>query len=105
MSAYAHYGMRGTTLGYETGEYMDKKMAGAEAELRWIAWKRIGFEGGGGLGKVFGEFSDFTKEPWLPGIWGGATYKIMEKQDIRARATLAYGGSGVLFYFTVGQNF
>jgi hypothetical protein len=29
----------------------------------------------------------------------------MEKQDIRARATVAYGKSGVLFYFTVGQNF
>jgi hypothetical protein len=29
----------------------------------------------------------------------------MEQQDLRARATLAYGKSGLLFYFTVGQNF
>jgi hypothetical protein len=69
------------------------------------AWKRLGFEGGGGIGKVFSEFSEFTDEPWLPGAWGSATYKIMEKQDIRARMTLAYGKSGVLFYFGVGQNF
>jgi hypothetical protein len=105
MAAYAHYGMRGTTLGYETGEYMDKMMSGAELELRWIAWKRLGFEAGGGLGKVFSEFSEFDDEPWLPGVWGSATYKVMEQQDIRARATVAYGKSGVLFYFTVGQNF
>jgi hypothetical protein len=105
MSAYAHYGMRGTTLGYETGEFMDKMMSGAEVEIRWLAWKRIGFEGGGGFGKVFSKFSEFGDEPWLPGVWGSATYKVMEKQDMRARATVAYGKSGVLFYFGVGQNF
>ena len=105
MAAYARYGMRGTTLGYETGEYMDKKMAGVEAELRWLAWKRLGFEGGGGIGKVFSEFSQFGDQPWLPGVWGSSTYKIMAKQDIRARMTLAYGKSGVMFYFAVGQNF
>ena len=105
VAAYAHYGIRGTTLGYETGEYMDKMMSGAEVELRWIAWKRLGFEAGGGLGKVFSELSEFDDEPWLPGVWGSATYKIMEQQDIRARATVAYGKSGVLFYFTIGQNF
>jgi hypothetical protein len=105
IAAYAHYGMRGTTLGYESGEFIDKKMAGAEAEVRWLAWKRVGLEGGTGLGKVFADFSDFGGEPWLPGVWGSATYKIMEEQDLRARATLAYGKSGLLFYFTVGQNF
>jgi Omp85 superfamily domain len=105
ISAYARYGMRGTTLGYETGEYMDKKMAGVETEIRWIIWKRIGAEAGGGLGKVFAEFADFGHEDWLPGVWGSGTFKIMEKQDIRARATVAYGKSGVLFYFGVGQNF
>jgi hypothetical protein len=105
IAAYAHYGMRGTTLGYESGEFIDKKMVGAEAEIRWLAWKRVGLEGGVGIGKVFADFGDFGGEPWLPGIWGSATYKIMEAQDIRVRATLAYGKSGVLFYFTVGQNF
>jgi hypothetical protein len=64
-----------------------------------------GFEGGLGIGKVFSDFSEFVDEPWLPGVWGGATYKVMEKQDIRARVTLAYGKSGLLFYFAVGQNF
>jgi len=29
----------------------------------------------------------------------------MAKQDICARMTLAYGKSGVMFYFAVGQNF
>jgi hypothetical protein len=105
LSAYAHYGMRGTTLGYETGEYMDKKMTGAQVEIRWLAWWRLGFEAGGGVGKVFSEFSEWAKAAWLPGFWGSTTYKLMEKQDIRARATLAYGKSGLLFYFTVGQNF
>jgi hypothetical protein len=54
---------------------------------------------------VFADFSDFGDQPWLPGIWGSATYKVMEKQDIRARMTLAYGKSGLLYYFAVGQNF
>ena len=105
IAAYAHYGMRGTTLGYESGEYIDKKMGGAEAEVRWLAWWRLGLEAGTGVGKVFAEFADFPEEPWLPGVWGSTTYKVMEKQDIRARATVAYGKSGVLFYFTVGQTF
>jgi hypothetical protein len=105
IAAYARYGSRGTTLGYEVGEYMDKKMVGAETEIRWIVWKRIGAEAGGGVGKVFAEFADIGKAEWLPGVWGSGTFKIMEKQDIRARATVAYGKSGVLFYFGVGQNF
>jgi len=105
IATYAHYGMRGTTLGYETGEYMDKMMAGGEAEVRWAAWTRVGLEGGAGLGKVFPDFSGFHDQPWLPGVWGSATYKIMQEQDMRARATLAYGKSGLLFYFTVGQTF
>jgi hypothetical protein len=105
IGAYAHYGMRGTTLGYETGEFMDKMMAGAEGEVRWAAWGRFGVEGGFGVGKVFSDLSEFGSEPWLPGVWGSGTYKIMEKQDIRARMTLAVGKSGVLYYFGVGQNF
>ncbi|HET7541656.1 MAG TPA: BamA/TamA family outer membrane protein [Polyangiaceae bacterium] len=105
ISAYAHYGMRGTTLGYESGEYIDKKMAGLEAEIRWLAWWRLGLEAGTGVGKVFAEFADFPDAAWLPGVWGSTTLKVMEKQDIRARATVAYGKSGTLFYFTVGQNF
>jgi len=105
ISAYARYGMRGTTLGYETGEYLDEKMIGVESELRWLVWKRVGVEGGAGVGKVFAEFADFTDAAWLPGVWGSGTFKIMEERDIRARATLAYGKSGALFYFAVGQNF
>ena len=105
ISAYARYGMRGTTLGYETGEYMDKKMTGIEAEIRWIVWKRVGVEAGSGVGKVFAEFADWWHADFLPGVWGSGTFKIMEKQDIRARMTVAYGKSGVLFYFGVGQNF
>jgi hypothetical protein len=105
IGAYARYGMRGSTLGYEVGEFLDKMMSGAEAEIRWMAWKRVGLEGGAGVGKVFADFSDFSGQPWLPGVWGSATYKVMEKQDIRARMSLAYGKSGLLYYFAVGQNF
>ena len=105
ISAYARYGIRGTTLGYETGEYLDEKMAGLESEIRWLVWKRVGVEGGAGIGKVFAEFDEFTDAAWLPGVWGSGTFKIMEERDIRARATLAYGKSGTLFYFAVGQNF
>jgi hypothetical protein len=105
ISAYARYGMRGTTLGYETGEYLDEKMAGLESEIRWMVWKRVGVEGGAGVGKVFAEFDEFTDAAWLPGVWGSGTYKIMQERDIRARATIAYGKSGALFYFAVGQNF
>jgi hypothetical protein len=84
---------------------MDKMMTGAEVEIRWMAWERVGFEGGTGIGHVYSDFSEFFNEPWLPGVWGGATYKVMNEQDIRARMTLAYGKSGLLFYFAVGQNF
>jgi len=78
---------------------------GVESEIRWLVWKRVGVEGGAGVGKVFAEFDEFTDAAWLPGVWGSGTYKIMEERDIRARATIAYGKSGALFYFAVGQNF
>ena len=80
-------------------------MAGVVAEVRWLAFGRIGLEGGAGVGKVFADLSNFGSEPWLPGVWGSGTYKIMAEQDIRARMTLALGKSGVLFYFAVGENF
>jgi hypothetical protein len=70
-------------------------MAGAEGEIRWLAWRRVGLEW----------ITCSSRPAWLPGVWGSGTYRIMEKQDIRARMTLAYGKSGLLFYFTVGQTF
>ncbi len=102
---YATYGSRGTTLGYAAGEYTDKMMLGAQVELRWLFWWRLGLEGGLGIGKVFESFNEFGPEPWLPGIWGSLTYKVMEQQDIRARFTVAGGESGVLLYFALGQTF
>ncbi|HTO98134.1 MAG TPA: hypothetical protein VMK66_13885 [Myxococcales bacterium] len=104
-ASYAYYGSRGTTLGYSTGEYVDKMMLGAEAEIRWLFWKRLGAEGGLGLGKVFPSFDQFGPQPWLPGIWGSFTYKVMAEQDMRARLTLAAGKTGGALYFAVGQNF
>jgi hypothetical protein len=105
LGSYARYGVRGTTLGYTTGEYMDKMMAGAEAEVRWLAWRRVGLEGGLGLGKVFPDLEGFGPQPWLPGIWASVTYKIMQQQDMRARVTFAEGKTGGAFYFAIGQNF
>ncbi len=105
LGSYAYYGGRGTTLGYQTGEYLDKMMAGAEAEVRWLVWRRVGLEAGAGAGKVFPKLGEFGPEPWLPGAWGSATYRIMEKQDMRARVTLATSKSGGAFYFGIGQNF
>ncbi len=105
LGSYAHYGQRGTTLGYQSGEYLDKMMAGAEGEVRWLAWRRVGLEGGLGIGKVFPDLSGFGAQPWLPGVWGSVTYRIMEKQDVRARVTVAEGKEGGAFYFAVGQNF
>jgi Omp85 superfamily domain len=102
---YATYGSRGTTLGYAAGEYTDKMMLGVQAEVRWLFWWRLGLEGGLGIGKVFESFNEFGPEPWLPGIWGSLTYKVMEQQDIRARFTVAGGKSGVLLYFALGQTF
>jgi hypothetical protein len=105
LSSYANYGSRGTTLGYTVGEYVDKMMMGGEAELRWQFWRRMGLEGGFGLGKVFESLDKFGPQPWLPGGWGSLTYKIMEQQDMRARTTVAVGNTGLTLYFAVGQNF
>jgi hypothetical protein len=105
LGSYAYYGGRGTTLGYQTGEYLDKMMAGVEAEVRWLVSFRVGLEAGAGAGKVFPKVGEFGPQPWLPGVWGSATYRIMEKQDMRARITLATSKSGGAFYFAVGQNF
>lgn len=105
LASYANYGSRGTTLGYTVGEYVDKMMLGAEAELRWLFWWRLGAEAGFGLGKVFESFSEFGDQPWLPGGWGSITYKVLAEQDIRARLTLAGSKTGATLYFAVGQNF
>lgn len=105
LASYAYYGSRGTTLGYATGEYVDKMMAGLEVELRWLFWWRLGLEGGLGVGKVFPSFDLFGPQPWLPGAWASLTYKIMEQQDMRARLTVAAGKTGGALYFAIGQNF
>lgn len=102
---YAQYGSRGTTLGYSSGEFVDKSMAGVEGELRWLFWRRLGLEGGFGIGKVFPAFDEFDSQPWLPGGWTSLTYQVMEENDIRARLSLAVGKSEWALYFAVGETF
>jgi hypothetical protein len=102
---YANFGSRGTILGYAAGEYTDKMMLGAQAEVRWLFWWRLGLEGGLGVGKVFPSFNEFGPQPWLPGVWGSLTYKVMDQQEMRARLTVAGGKSGVLLYFALGETF
>jgi hypothetical protein len=105
LASYAYYGSRGTTLGYASGDFVDKMMAGAEVEARWLFARRVGAEGGVGIGKVFPSFDDFAPQPWLPAAWASLTYKIMESQNIRARLTVAVGKSGGALYGAIGQNF
>jgi hypothetical protein len=105
LASYANYGSRGTTLGYATGDYVDKMMLGGEVEARWLVWRRIGLEAGFGLGKVFPSFDEFGPQPWLPGGWGSITYKVLEAQNIRARVTGAVSKTGGALYFAIGQNF
>ena len=105
LASYAYYGSRGTTLGYASGDFVDKMMAGAEVEARWLFWRRVGAEGGFGIGKVFPSLDEFGPQPWLPALWASLTYKIMESKNMRARLTVAVGNDGGTLYFAIGQNF
>jgi len=105
LASYAYYGSRGTALGYPSGDYVDKMMAGGEVEARWLFWWRLGLEGGVAVGKVFENFDDFGSQPWLPSVWGSLTVKVMESQNMRARLTGAVSKSGGALYFAAGQNF
>jgi hypothetical protein len=105
LASYANYGSRGTTLGYATGDFVDKMMAGGEVEARWLFARRVGAEGGVGIGKVFPSFGEFGSQPWLPGVWASLTYKIVEDKNIRARLTAAVGKSGGALYAAFGENF
>jgi hypothetical protein len=105
LASYAYYGSRGTALGYPSGDYVDRMMAGAEAEVRWLFWWRFGLEGGVAVGKVFDSFDNFGPQPWLPSGWGSLTFKVMDAQNMRARFTGAVSKSGGALYFAVGQNF
>jgi hypothetical protein len=105
LASYAYYGSRGTTLGYASGDYVDKMMAGVEGELRWLFWWRLGLEAGLGIGKVFPSFDAFGPQPWLPGGWVSITSKLIAQRDVRARLTVAAGRSGGALYFGVGQTF
>jgi outer membrane protein assembly factor BamA len=105
LASYAYYGSRGTTLGYASGDYVDKMMAGAEVEARWLFSRRVGAEAGTGIGKVFPSFDEFGPQPWLPAVWASLTYQVMESKQMRARLTFALGKSGGALYAAVGQNF
>jgi hypothetical protein len=105
LASYAYYGSRGTALGYPSGDYVDKMMAGAEVEARWLFWRRLGLEGGVAEGKVFPSLDGFGSQPWLPSAWGSLTFQVMKGQNMRARFTGAVSKSGGALYFAVGQNF
>jgi hypothetical protein len=105
LASYAYYGSRGTTLGYASGDYVDKMMAGAEVEARWLFWRRVGAEAGVGLGKVFPSLDEFAPQPWLPAAWASLTYQVIESQKMRARLTVAVGKAGGALYAAIGQNF
>lgn len=107
---FTYYGRTGGYIerGYETGKYIDRDMVNMEAEYRiqTSALKnKLGLTAITGIGKVYGEYQDFTEAEWLPMVGIGARYELLPYERMNIRFDVTHGKEGFVLYFGVREAF
>ncbi len=102
---YPDLGANKALRGYIVGQFTDKNMLVGQAEWRWGYWRRIGFVGFAGVGKVFPAWDELGRAEWLPSAGAGLRYLLIADRRMTARFDVAWGREGANFYFSVGEAF
>jgi hypothetical protein len=99
------YGSSNDLRGYSTGQYRDRAMLAAQAEMRWKFEHRWGAAAFGGFGGVAPTFSDLLKEKILPSVGVGLRWQASQDYKVNVSADIAFTKDDHAFYLYIGEAF
>ena len=98
-------GGRSTDLRGYSGEYRDRVMAAAQAEVRQDLPYRFGVVGFAGLGAVEDSYAELLASSLHPSLGAGLRYLVATENRINAALDFAWGDRGWTWYLSVGESF
>ena len=100
------YGTNNELRGYTAGRYLDRFMAGMQAEYRVELSKRFGLVGFGGIGEVVPGIDQlFRINNFLPAIGAGIRFKLSSKYHVNLRVDAAKGKDSHTVGIGIGEAF
>ncbi len=99
------YGSSNDLRGYSTGQYRDRAMLAAQAEMRWKFSQRWGAVAFGGFGGVAPSFSELPKERVLPSIGAGLRWQAAQDYKVNVSLDAAFTKDDHAIYLYVGEAF
>ena len=88
---------------YSSRRFRDKHLLLAHAEYRWVIWEDLWALGFGQVGQVAPEATQLRVSDMHESYGGGLRYGLSE--DATARAEVAWGAEGTVFYVDVSTDF
>ena len=87
---YSQMGDRNRMRGYYEGQFMDRNLITAQAELRQKVWRMLGVAVWGGAGNCFHSFDSFLWSHTMPNYGVGLRWEINDR--INFRFDYGFGG-------------
>jgi hypothetical protein len=99
------YGRNNDLRGYSTGQYRDKSMLAAQAEMRWTLGHRWGAVAFGGIGSIGPSFSELLQQKMLPSIGAGLRWQASKDYKMNVSLDVAFTKDDRAVYLYVGEAF
>ena len=91
--------------GFALTDYLGKKSLTGQAELRWKAWKRLGFVAFAGAGYIGSSLSDGGANERIPSYGVGTRFMVLKSKRINLRVDYARSEDEYAWYISVGEAF
>lgn len=91
--------------GFSLTDYLGKKSLTAQAEIRWKAWKRLGFVAFAGSGYIGTSVSDGGSSENIPSYGVGTRFMVLKSKRINLRVDYARSNDEDAWYISVGEAF
>lgn len=99
------FGVQNDLRGYPAGQYRDRNLYAAQAELRWHFGERFGAVFFAGNGAVSRKYADLLKGTQLPSAGAGLRWLASKKYGVNVSVDVAVGRDGHAVYFYIGEAF
>jgi hypothetical protein len=99
------YGRNKDLRGYATGQYRDRALLAAQAEMRWRFAQRWGGVAFAGLGAIGPSASELLEQKILPSIGAGLRWQASKDYKINVSVDVAFTPGDHAVYLYVGEAF
>lgn len=99
------YGRNNDLRGYATGQYRDRAMLAAQAEMRWRFSQRWGAVAFAGLGAIGPSLSELPEQKILPSVGGGLRWQASKDYKLDVSLDVAVTPDDRAVYLYVGEAF